>query len=210
MAATARSLLRAPLFALALLIVGYFAVSFALSYLRWEELATTNWDLGIFEQALWSTTHGHPFYEAGDWETYGVSSLLQVHPALFLYALVPLYAALPSAPTLFFVQSSAVALAAVPIYATGLKVIGRPAPALLVAGLYLIAAPLLLANLYDFHLESLLPLELTLLYYLWLTGRYRLGLLVAVAACLTLEVAPFLVAAVALVFLVPPVGPTLA
>ncbi|MHB8351516.1 MAG: DUF2079 domain-containing protein, partial [Thermoplasmata archaeon] len=47
-------------------------------------------------------------------------------------------------------------------------------------------------------------LELSLLYYLWLTGRYRWGLTVAAVACLTLEVVPFLVAAMALVFLLPP------
>lgn len=201
----ARRFLRAPVFYLGLLVAGYFAVSVSLSYLRFEELASTNWDLGIFQQSLWSTLHGRTFYEAGDWETYGVVSLLQVHPALLLYLVVPFYSLSPTALTLFVLQSGAVALAAVPMYLTGRKVIGRPAPALLIAALYLTCAPLLLANLYDFHLESFLPLELSLLYYLWLTGRYRWGLLVATAACLTLEVVPFLVAAVALVFLLPPI-----
>ncbi len=206
----ARRILRAPGFCLGLAVVAYFAVSLALSYLRFEELATTNWDLGIFQQALWSTTHGRPFYEAGDWEFYGASSFLQVHPALLLYLIVPLYAVAPTALTLFGIQSAVVALAAVPIYLTGLRVIGRPAPALFVAALYLSSAPLLLANLYDFHLESFLPLELSGLYYLWLTGRYRWGAAVAAAACLTLEVVPFLVAAMALLFLLPDLRRTFA
>lgn len=197
------SWVRRPTWVLLALIGVYIAISVWLSVLRYEEFATSNWDLGIFQQALWSSTHGHPMYEAGDWESFGSRSLLQVHPAFSLFLLVPFYALAPSAYTLFVIQSVVAGAAALPLYAIGHRVIGRPWPAVILAGFYLVAAPVLVANLYDFHLEAFLPLEITLLFYLWLTGRYYWGLLVAAIALMTIEVVPFLIAALAVYFMWP-------
>ncbi len=187
------------------MIAAYVGVSFWMSTLRYEEFSTSNWDLGIFQQALWSSAHGHPMYEAGDWESFGSVSLLQVHPGFILYLVAPLYALAPSPYTLFALQSVVVALAAAPLYLIGRRVIGRPWPAVVLAGFYLVAAPTLVANLYDYHLESFFPLEIALLFLFWLTARYALGLIVAIITLVTLEVAPFLVVAVALYFLWPAV-----
>ncbi|MCI4372266.1 MAG: DUF2079 domain-containing protein [Thermoplasmata archaeon] len=196
----------------ALLLVAFFAVyvlvSFGLSVLRLEEFSTSNWDLGIFQQSLWASYHGHPLYEAGDWESYGSLSLLQVHPAFSLLLVVPFYAVYPSPYTLFAIQSVVAGAAAFPIYQIGLRTIGRPWPALGLAGLYLVSAPVLAANAYDFHLEAFLPLEISLLFLLWLSNRYYLGVLVAAIALLTLEVVPFLVAFLALYFAIPPLRTT--
>lgn len=192
---------------LALVIAAYIAFSFTLSYLRVIELSVSNWDLGIFQQALWSTNHGYLLYESGDWEGNGVASFLQIHPAPILFALVPIYAVAPSPLTLLAVQSAVVGLAAVPLYWIGVRVLRRSWAALGLAGLYLAFAPVLSSNLYDFHMEAFLPLELFLLFYLWLTDRYFLAFVPAVAAFTTLEVGPFLVAAVAVYFLTAPSDP---
>jgi uncharacterized membrane protein len=190
-----------------LLLVAFFAtycvVSFFLSTLRYEEFSTSNWDLGIFQQSLWSSYHGHLLYEAGDWESYGSVSLLQVHPAFSLLLVLPFYMAYPSAYTLFAIQSVVTGAAAFPIYRIAVRSLGRRWAALGCAGLYLVAAPVLTANTYDFHLEAFLPLEISLLFLLWLSGRYYLGILVAAIALLTLEVVPFLVAFLALYFALP-------
>ncbi len=193
-----------PALALGLLVSAYFLLAFGLSLLRSEELYTGNWDLGIFQQAFWSTSHGHPFYEAGDYEMSGLGSLFQVHPAPLLVALQAAYALFPQAATLFVLQSAVVSLAAVPLFFLARDVTRSGGKALLVSGLYLLWPPLLAANLYDFHLESFLPLELFLLFLLWSRGRYAWGLLVAALACATIEVGPVLVAFVALYFLLPP------
>lgn len=200
-----RSCIRSPARWLLLFGIAYFVVALTLSYVRFLEFTTSNWDLGIFEQSLWTTSHGFVFFEAGDFETYGTASFLQVHPALVLYALVPLYSVLPSVLTLFTVQTAAVTLAALPIYGIGRAVIGRPGPALAITGLFLVSTPLLVANLYDFHLESFIPLEIGVVFYLWLTGRYRWGGLAAAVSMATLEVMPFMIGAIALYFLIPPV-----
>ncbi len=203
--AAAGSRLR-PLTAVLLLAALYAGVSFTLSILRLEEFATSNWDLGIFQQALASTLHGHPMYEAGDWEFYGTRSFLEVHPSFVLYLLEPIYAISPTPTVLFAFQSIMAALAALPLYLIGRRILGRPWPAVGLAGAYLISAPLLTANLYDFHLELFLPLEISLLFYFWLEERYVAGVAVALVAFLTIEVTPFLVAALAVYFLLPSSG----
>jgi uncharacterized membrane protein len=194
--------------ALLLAFVGiYIAGTIYLSNLRLEEFSTSNWDLGIFQQAFWSTFHGHPLYEAGDWEACGCTSLLEVHPGIVLFLFVPFYAAAPTPLTLFAIQSTAAGAAALPLYGIGLRVFGRPWPSLGFATVYLVSAALITANMYDFHLELFLPLEISLLFYCWLTARYRLGLIAALFALNTIEVAPFLVGFLALYFLLPPLRP---
>lgn len=192
-----------PLPWLALALGAYFAVSFALSGLRVLELQTTTWDMGIYQQALWSTAHGRPFYEAADWETGRYGSFLQVHSAFVLYLLVPLYTALPSQFTLLAVQSAFVALAAVPLYLLGRDVSGSPNRGLLAAVVYLGYAPVLTSNLYDFHIEAFLPVGLFTVFWLWYRERYGYGLLAAVAVAATMELGPVFLAALALSFLWP-------
>jgi hypothetical protein len=105
---TRDSRLRHPLLLLAVCTGGYFLLALLLSNLRFQELYTGNWDLGIFQQAFWSTAHGHPLYEAGDYEMYGFGSLFQVHPAPLLLLLADVYTAVPEAGTLFLVQAAVV------------------------------------------------------------------------------------------------------
>lgn len=194
---------------LLLLIAAYFVVAFVLSLLRFDELSTGNWDLGIFQQAFWSTSHGHPLYEAGDYEMVGAGSLFEIHPAPFLVVLAGVYALAPAAPTLLALQAAAVALAAVPLYFIAMDVTGSSRRGLLVAGTYLLWPPLLGANLFDFHLEAFLPLELFTLFLLWRRGWYLGGVLVALLADATLEIAPILVGLVAIFFLLPPIRQSL-
>jgi uncharacterized membrane protein len=200
---TRDSRLRHPLLLLAVCTGGYFLLALLLSNLRFQELYTGNWDLGIFQQAFWSTAHGHPLYEAGDYEMYGFGSLFQVHPAPLLLLLADVYTAVPEAGTLFLVQAAVVSLAAIPLFLLARDVTGSPRKALLAAGLYLVWPPLLAANLYDFHLEAFLPVELFLLFLLWRRGNYLTGFLVAALTFVTIEVGPVLVATVALYFFLP-------
>ncbi len=200
----ARWLLRIrPVVWLAVGMAGYFAVALALSWLRVEELVPGTWDLGLYQQALWSTAHGRPFYEAADWETGGFHSLLQVHSVLLLYVLVPIYALLPSSTTLLVCQSAVVTLAAVPLFYLGKHLGGNDWYGVGAAGAYLLWAPTLAANLYDFHAEAFLPLEIFAVLLFWEQGRYRLGAIAVVAAFLTIEVAPVLLFFVGIFFLLP-------
>lgn len=206
------SALRAPrsrvgsrrlLWAVVLLVILYAVVLGALSAARYFELSTGDWDLGTMQQALWSTTHGHPFYEADDYEMSGIPSLFQVHPSFLMVALVVPYALVPSPFLLLTLQAICVAAAAIPLYFIGRDVTGSEKKALLGSAVYLASPLVISANLADFHLESFLALELFTLFLLWRRRRYLWGAVPAFLAIVTIEVGPFLVGAVALYFLLP-------
>jgi uncharacterized membrane protein len=182
-------------------IAAYATIAFTLSVVRLWELQTDAWDLGIYQQALWSTAHGAPFFEAPDLETGAFPTFLEVHSAFVLYPLVPVYAAAPSPVTLFAVQTAIVAAAALPLFVLTRDLTGSGRRALLVGGLYLLWAPTIGGNLFDFHVESFLPLEFFVLAVLWNRGRYGWGFAVAALSFLTLEVAPVLAVFFGLFFL---------
>lgn len=174
----------------------------ALSWVRMLELTTSTWDLGIYQQAIWSAAHGGPFYESADWETGGFGSFLQVHSAFVLYAVAPVYALLPSPVTLFAIQASVVALAALPLYALVRDLGGSPRRGLAAVAMYLMSAAILGSTLYDFHIEAFLPVEILTLVLFWHRRRYLLGSLVALLSFFTMEAAPLLAVSVAFYFLV--------
>jgi uncharacterized membrane protein len=182
-------------------ISAYFVVSLVLSELRALELNAQAYDLGIYQQSLWSSLHGRVLYEAPDYETAGYASLLIVHTGFILFAIAPLYNLYPNPLTLFVVQSAAVGLAALPLFWLTRFLSRSSWTALGVALLYLAWAPTLSSNLYDFHLEAFLPLELFTFFGLWISGRWALGGAAAALSFLTLEVAPVFVFFAGLFFL---------
>ncbi|HZY70456.1 MAG TPA: DUF2079 domain-containing protein [Thermoplasmata archaeon] len=190
-------------------VLGYVVAITALSELRQLELVTNTLDLGVYQQALWSTAHGRPFFEAADWELGNYGSLLEVHSLFILYAVVPVYAAFPNALTLFVIQSTVAAIAAIPLYALTRDLTSSPRRAFVAGLVYLTWFPMVSANLYDFHVESFVPLEIFLLVLLWQRRRYAWGAAVAVLGFATLEVVPVFVFFVGLYFVLDALWPRL-
>jgi uncharacterized membrane protein len=172
---------------LASAVLAYIGLSIELSGLRLIEFQSSNYDLGLFQQALWSASHGHGFFESADFSFDGASSLLRIHPALVLFPLAFLYGTAPGAWTLLAVQSTLTGSAAVPLFLLTRDVTGSPSRALTASLLYLAWTPTLASNLFDFHLEAFLPVELFTFFLLWNRGRYFLGGLAAMAAMLSFE-----------------------
>lgn len=173
------------------------------SWMRALELQTSTWDMGIYQQALWSATHGPPFFETPDLETGGFGSFLQVHSTFSLYLLVPVYGLLPGQPVLLVTQAVVVGLAAIPLSKYASAVLGTPTAGLAVALVYLASAPILSGNLYDFHAEAFLPLEYFSFLYFWQVGRYRWGLVAVLASFLTFEIMPIVIFFTGIFFLLP-------
>lgn len=196
-----------PLFWLAVMVSAFFAVScyagFAAYYGNFS--GGGPYDAGVVTQAVASTALGHhaPFYESADCLAKARCSFLLVHPGFILYLAVPFYELFPSMLTLFTLRSLVVAAAAIPLYWLTRQATNSPVKALLASGLYLLWAPTLAADVYSLHLESLLPLELFSLAALWQAGRYRWGFLAALAAFLTIEIAPIFVLLIGVFFLLP-------
>jgi uncharacterized membrane protein len=179
----------------------YVALFTYLGLLRYENFFTANWDLGINQQLLWTTSHGSALYETGDAEFYGVHSFLQVHPTYIALLVAPVYSALPYPTTLFALQAAAFALAIVPLYLIGRRVVENRLTLLLVLGLVLASFPVVSGLLYDFHWEAFLPMEFLWFFYLFRDRRYWLSMVPLLFGLLTLEVFPFLVAGVGLLML---------
>jgi uncharacterized membrane protein len=112
------------------------------------------WDLGIFDQAVYLISRGQEpissltgFHILGD------------HAAIILYPLGLLYAIYPDVHWLLGVQSIALAIAAVPIYALAIDQQLKKSAALTIAAIYLLYPAVFNINLFDFHPEVIaLPL----------------------------------------------------
>ncbi len=187
-----RRMPRTDLLVLLAVIVGYTAVLTELSLLRNAAFYTSNWDLGINQQMLWSTGHGRLLYESGDHISFGINSYLELHSTYIALAFVPLYLALPTPGTLFALQAALVALAILPLYLLTVEASRSRSLAFGLVALYLASFEVISALLFDFHWESFLPVEFLTLWYLYTHRHYRAALVVLGIGCATLEIFPFL------------------
>lgn len=183
------------------MIVLYSIVASVFSILRYEGLLTQATDLGIFMQAMYSTIHGRLLYEAVDYQAYGATSFLGVHFSPILLAIVPLYWLFPYAETLLVLQAVVVASGTIPTYLIAKKN-GNEKRALAFSSFYLLYAPLLGANLYDFHVESFLPVLLLFTFYLTESHRYGRALIPIMLSLATTEASPPLLGFMMLYFVV--------
>lgn len=188
------------------LLLGSLIVGLLWTWISWQRhlsFGTNAYDLGIFENALWNWREGRGMrtdLKAG-------MHLLQDHQSWILWIIAPLYALLPSALTLFALQSFAVALAAIPLSALVRRLAPDQPRAALFAALILWCSGALRASLrFDFHPEVLvLPLTLGAL-ALWASQRRMLGALFFLLALACKETAPLLLAALASAFLIRPIA----
>jgi uncharacterized membrane protein len=200
-----RDVWKHPALWLGVMLAIFLTVSIAASVATYDNFAYVNTNsannVGTVTQAVASTTYGYhnPFYESWDCMHVDRCSFLLIHTGFVLYLVTPIYSLAPSALTLLIVQSVMLGLAAIPLYWLTRQVTKSPGKGLLAAGLYLAWAPLFSA--FTLHLETLLPLELIGLTALWQARRYRWGLLAALAAFLTFEVAAIFVFLIGIFFL---------
>ena len=156
-------------------VLAYLAVVGGLAAARHAMFQTQVWDLGVFVQSFWNTTQGR-FFE----NSLEGASHLRTHFSPFLVLLVPAYAAAPTPYMLLWMQSFALALAAVPLFALASARLGRGA-ALVVTAAYLLYPWLHAVNLFDFHEE---PFAVPLIFAAYLAIERRR--FVPAALCLAL------------------------
>ena len=185
---------------LAAIIPVVIAVMASISYIRYLNFYTSNWDLGIEMQMLADNFHGYILYEAGDFETYGVVSHLEIHSTyialLFSYA----YQALSEPIFLFVCQALFFSLSLIPLNAISRYYGLSDKQSLIVSVLYVTNVGFIASQMYDFHWMSLIPVELLTFFYLIARKRYALSTIIVVIGTLTLEVFPILDMGVLLFF----------
>ncbi len=151
----------------------YFA---AIGLLQYFSFHSYGWDLGLFDQVLWNTSHGR-------WFEYSFRDYLYLgdhfQPVLLLLAPTALLGAGPV--PLLVIQGSALGGAVIPLYFAARR-LGGSTSAWCVVGAYLLGLSVARALVYDFHPECFVPfLTFTSLWAL-VSGRT----LVFVAACVGL------------------------
>ncbi|MDE1820216.1 MAG: DUF2079 domain-containing protein [Euryarchaeota archaeon] len=185
---TLRSALREPKTWLAIMVLGWTLLFGAIGDLRYQTFQTYAWDLGDYNQALFTTLFSHRFlYYTADVPAGTGGNLLAVHFSPFLVLLLPVYLLAPGPEILLWVQAAAVALAALPTFGIARRRLGSDQWGLLLAGVYLLWPVTQGLSWYDFHPESFLPLTVLLSLYFLEVGRPRAFLLTWVLAMSVIE-----------------------
>ncbi len=132
---------------------------------RHEKFDSGAWDLGIFDQAVYLISQGQP----------PISSFLNFHiladhAAWILYPLALLYKIYPSVYWLFAVQSTALAVGALPIWYLARQAGLKNSHGLAMVVVYLLYPLVYNANLFDFHPDTIAVPAL-----LWAVLAARLG-----------------------------------
>ncbi len=140
--------------------VGVYTLFFSyFTIMKNHEFRTYAWDLGIFNQALWTTVRdGKFFYYTPELLINPSGSFFGIHVSPILLLILPFYAAAPSPQTLLVIQSFVLALGSVPLYKLAKDVLGYRVAGLAFALVYLLYPPMQGINWFDFHVQSFLPL----------------------------------------------------
>jgi uncharacterized membrane protein len=132
-------------------------------------LGTSAYDFGLYDQGVWLMSRFHaPFV------TLMGRNMLGDHTSFILVLLVPVYWLFPSAGALFFTQSLAIALGAVPVYLLGRRLLGNDCYASVLACCYLLHPALAWTNRENFHPDSYIAPLLGMAIYAAVERRWRL------------------------------------
>lgn len=173
---------RRPVIALVLLMTVYSCYFSYYTVIKHATYHSYAYDLGIYMQSLWTTVSGHGLFYTSLWE--GSRFAYHCEPILFL--ILPIYKVLPRAETLLVLQSVCLASSALPLYLIARRLIG-PWYAIAISASFLLNPGLHSVNSFDFHATALAIPLLLWCFHLFITGRYRTALVVALLAAMCRE-----------------------
>lgn len=167
---------------LAISILLYVFFLLRLSWHLLDGFALRTFDLGIFDQATWLISRG-----ASPFVTVRGMHLLAEHFSAILYLLAPLYWLWPSPKALLTVQTVALALGAIPVYALARRRLDSAPLALAFGVAYLLYPALEWSNSFEFHPDTLATPCLLGAFYCLSQRRWRPYTVLLVLAALTKE-----------------------
>jgi uncharacterized membrane protein len=161
--------------ALIALVIAYTAIFSYLTILRYLSLKASAYDLGNYNQALFTAAKdGRFFYYTSDLPANPGGSIFGAHFAPIFLLLLPVYELLPGVNTLLVVQSFVLSLAAVPLFVLTSHLTNQKRVGFLFAVLYLLSPLVQGINWLDFHPEAFIPLGFLTSIYAMETRRWRL------------------------------------
>ena len=144
------------------IILSYYAIA------KYNAFNAYAWDLGIFNQSLWTTLHTKNFlFSTVELFINPTGSFFGTHFSPILFLVLPFYALYSSPETLLVFQSAILALGAVPLYFFTKDALNNRVLAVAFSLSYLLYPALHGVNSFDFHVQAFLPLFFfCLMYYL--------------------------------------------
>ena len=116
------------------------------------------WDLGIFNQSLWTTLNSNQFlFSTAELFINPTGCFFGTHFSPILFLILPAYSLYSSPETLLVSQSLILALGAVPLYFFTKATLNKKTLAVAFSLAYLLYPPLHGVNLFDFHVQAFLP-----------------------------------------------------
>ena len=179
------------------LVFSYFTV------LKHNLFQTSGWDLGVFDQALYTTLHdGKLFYYTADLFLIPSGCYFAQHISPIMFLVLPFYAITPSSITLLVFKSFILALGALPLYLLAKELLENAKAGFIVAVIYLLYAPLHGANWFDFQPQIFLPILFFSVFYFAIKSKWKLYFFTTVLAVMVEEHISMLVFLVALYLLI--------
>ena len=188
---------RRTILALASLTAAYALVFGTIVTVKFRYYLYTDFDLAIFAQATDQALRGALYNSIRGMNWLGD------HVSLILFAIAPLYALFRHPVTLLLLQSVALALGAIPVFALARRQLGHDGIALAFAALYLLHPAVGYTNLFEFHPEVLATTTLLATFWAMSAGRLGLTLLFAGVSLACREDVALVVMMLGLVSLLP-------
>ena len=140
---------------------GYAAYTAFFTIRHHQQILTSAFDLGIFDNLMYNTIKGR-FFESPVMFGPGHHNSLSTHAEYLMVLFAPVYAIAPRAETLLMIQAVLLGAAVIPLYLFARTMLSAWPSVMLVLA-YLLFAPLHGAQFYDFHW-----LPLGVFFYFWL------------------------------------------
>ena len=155
--------------ALIALVAGYTSYFTRVTLAAHHGLGTSAYDYGLYDQGIWLMSRFEsPFV------TLMGRNLMGDHTSFILVFLVPVFWAFPSAGALFFAQSLAIALGAVPVYLLGKRLLHDDGLAVVLAACYLLHPAVGWTNRENFHPDSFIAALVGMAIYAAVDRRWRM------------------------------------
>ncbi len=155
------------------MVLGYIVFLSTVSLIRHFSFQSSAWDLGIFDQACFSTLSGRLFYYTAELYANPGGSIFGVHFSPILFVVIPFYAILQNPSTLLVIQSVVVGAGAYPVFLISQHVLKNQKLSYYFALLYLVYPHVYGINIFDFHTDAFfVPLALFAVYF-FMKGSWK-------------------------------------
>jgi uncharacterized membrane protein len=184
-----------------LAVIAFTIVMSYFSIMRMYALKSSAWDLGIYNQAMYTFVHdGKMFFLTPEALNNPGGSLFGIHflPIFFIQA--PLYFFFSRPENLLVLQSFVVGLGAVPTYLISREYFKSSQWRLLITFGYLLNPAVMGIIVFDFHPEAYIPVFYLFILFFYLKHNWKGVWVSSIFLLFTIEFAPFLIIVFVLFF----------